>query len=489
MLAFRFFPSASRLTDLGLHGAYLVGPDGVPIRGAIALQGDVIRCQPSSSEPVGLSLMWPVTGFGTVQLETTRLCEREEPYNLHVELARQRLMRISLKREEWGLYDYRNMSELADEIDAARGLFIQSLQASGSDDESAATLADKALERSMIAGDQLSRFHADIFLARRQQSGAFQRGCFGATCRGAAKEPVAALRDLCSFVRVPFTWRDIQPREAQFQFVEADACVQAALDAGLAVRGGPLLNFGVQFVPDWMYSWEHDYDAITNFARQQVLETVRRYKGKIQHWVACSALSAESVFSFNFEQVIDLTRLATETVRQTVGRGGQVVIDLPQPWGEYHARNPRTVPPLLYAEMLAQAGVRYDALGVQFVFGIDSEGYRLRDMLQISGMIDRLANLGKPVHVTAVAVPAAPGAAAGGQWHDPWSEPMQAEWLVEFCQVVLSKPYVESVCFEAAADGPHAMIPTGGVLRADGDPKPAFEALRDLRRRLCATEA
>ena len=94
-----------------LHGAHLVGAEGVPVRAEIRLDRGMIHGESRGTDAVGLSLLWPVKGFGTVQLETTRLPPANEPYHLNVELARHRLMRISFKREEWGLFDYPGMDE------------------------------------------------------------------------------------------------------------------------------------------------------------------------------------------------------------------------------------------------------------------------------------------------------------------------------------------------------------------------------------------
>jgi endo-1,4-beta-xylanase len=158
------------------------------------------------------------------------------------------------------------------------------------------------------------------------------------------------------------------------------------------------------------------------------------------------------------------------------------VLDLTQPWGEYFARNQRTAPPLLYAEMAAQSGISFDAFGLQVVFGMDSEGFHLRDLLQISALIDRFGNLGRPLHITAVAVPSHHAGA------DPadrgWSERAQANWLADFCHIALSKPYVESVCLQSLVDGQGSGIPAGGVLRRDLAPKLAFKRLAELRQML-----
>jgi hypothetical protein len=179
------------------------------------------------------------------------------------------------------------------------------------------------------------------------------------------------------------------------------------------------------------------------------------------------------------------------TLTKQLAPRAQVIVDLTQPWGEYYARNQRTVPPLLYADMAVQSGIQFDAFGLQFLFGIDSGGYRLRDLLQVSALIDRLANLGKPIHITAMGVPSATGAATdntgastGGQWHGPWSDQTQADWMVAVTEIALSKPYVESVCVDLLADGLGSGIPSAGVLREDLTPKPALASLAEVRRRL-----
>jgi hypothetical protein len=137
-----------------------------------------------------------------------------------------------------------------------------------------------------------------------------------------------------------------------------------------------------------------------------------------------------------------------------------------------------------------QSGINFDGFGLQFLFGIGSEGFHLRDLFQVSALIDRLANLGKPIHLTAVGVPSQmpPGAphelAAGGEWYAPWSPDVQADWLTSLCEIALSKPYVESVCLQPLVDSDDSAVMHGGVLLADLKPKPSFQRLLQLRERL-----
>jgi len=187
---------------------------------------------------------------------------------------------------------------------------------------------------------------------------------------------------------------------------------------------------------------------------------------------------------------MELTRMATSVTKKIAPRS-QVLIDVSQPWGEYYARNQQTVPPLLYADMAVQSGISFDGFGLQFLFGIGSEGYHLRDPFQVSVLIDKLANLGKVLHITAMSAPSGADGdpAPGGQWHEPWSDGVQADWLTTLSEIALSKPYVETVCLQQLADGPDHVIAKGGLLRDDLSAKPALARLIDMRKRLVAGPA
>ncbi|MGE0482241.1 MAG: endo-1,4-beta-xylanase [Phycisphaerae bacterium] len=489
MLRFLTCPPTNERYAAELHGAHAFGADSVPLRAEFSSANHTIRCDPRANTPAGLSLLWPAKNCGVYQLETTRLPALDKPYHLHVELARHRLMRISQKREEWGLFDYPGMEDIANEIDRARDLFITALEKID-DPAAAARAADEALALSLEASERMCRFHATVFLARRQQAGGFAKPFLGvAAPHGPAPAAVAKrLTEAFDFIRVPFVWREIQPKEQETRFESTDEWIKLANSAKLGVRGGPLLNFGVRFVPDWMYIWENDHESILEYSREHVRRTVQRYASQINSWVVAGGLHADSVFSFSFEQIMELTRMAAQVTKQVAPRA-QVVLDITQPFGEYYARNQRTIPPLLYADMAVQSGIPFDAFGLQFVFGLDSDGYHLRDFLQISALIDRLANLGKPIHITAVGVPSTPSIGLGGYWKTPWSEATQADWLVTLSEIALSKPYVENICLHLLADTPHGVIPSAGVLREDLAPKPAFNKLVQFRKRLQSESA
>lgn len=481
VLKFACYGKKNRPDQLDLDSAYALGPDGVPVRAELTVDDGMIRCTPRSNDPVALAILWTVADFGTVLLETTRLPPRERPYVLNVEMARHRLMRISLKREEWGLFDYPGVDELAAQVDSALKLFVEALQHQD-DPKAAAKLADKSLAIGLAASERLCHFHASVFLSRRQQSGGFSKPFLGVSTphKAPSQTMLRAVKETFDFCRVPFIWREIEPKEQVVGYSYADAWIAGCKAAKLPMRGGPLLNFGVRFVPDWMYIWENDYDTIQDYARQHIARTVKRYASQITSWDIATGLNAGNVFDFTVEQIMDLTRMAASVAKQ-IAPHSSIILEITQPWGEYFARKQRTIPPLLYADMAVQSGISFDAFGLQFLVG--SGGDHVHDMFQVSSLIDRLANLGKPIHITALACPSADNGESG-QWYEPWSEEIQARWLTETIQIALSKPYVESICLRDLADSPDATIATGGILHADLKPKAAQKRLLELRRGL-----
>ena len=146
----------------------------------------------------------------------------------------------------------------------------------------------------------------------------------------------------------------------------------------------------------------------------------------------------------------------------------------------------------MFADMVVQSGVNFDALGVKLHFGIGRDGCFVRDFFQISSLLDKFASLGKPLHITGAEVPSStkadPGdawggsmtAKTGGYWRRPWDSELQAEWLTTLMELAISKPFVESVCWSDLSDAHAHNLPHSGLLKADYTPKPAYKALMKM---------
>ncbi len=492
MLSFAAYTKGQPAKRVTLAGAYVIGSDDVPLRAEITFKDGVIHCKKRAPGPAGLVLLWPVADVGEILTETVRLLDRSKPYNLSVELARGRLLRVSQKIEDWGLLDYEGTESINEQVRESRELLIKALQADTPGDT--ATLGEQSLTAAVQASEALARFHATVFLTRRRQAGGLPRRIFGCSIDLDKPTEMAHKRlvEAFDFATVPIIWRDIEPTEQTFNWKPLNAWVDALAKQRFPIKGSALLSFHESNVPDWLYIWEHDFDTIRDLAFEHVRRVLNRYGQYIQMWDVISGIHAMNCFTFNFEQLMELTRMAAALTKQASPRS-VVIVNLAAPWGEYYARNQRTIPPLLYADMVVQSGVDFDAFGLQFYFGPAVDGMFVRDMFQISSLIDQFAKLGKPLHITAVQVPSATTGGGnegqteegsnmgGGVWHGPWNEEVQSEWLAQFLDLALSKPFVETVSWRGLTDQRHHPVPHGGLLSSGFVPKAAYKRIVQIR--------
>ena len=152
-MKFQVFKNGQIVNKFSLCGEYLFGGDGIGIRRAqINFKDGFVHCQRPNLVTAGLTLLWPIDGFGKVLLPTTCLPEREKPYNLNVEIARAKLMQIVNKREDWSFFNYvQGMAESSE----AQDLFIQAIQ-NISEPSTASKLADESLNKAIIIAEKLA---------------------------------------------------------------------------------------------------------------------------------------------------------------------------------------------------------------------------------------------------------------------------------------------------------------------------------------------
>src|SRR6201999_179213 len=120
----------------------------VPIAGEVIFRDGLLHAGLADEHALGVALLWEVTGQGSYHLETTRLQSRQEPYNLNVELARFRLMKIVQKQEDWNLFDLpqgEKLERFGARLQEAQLLFTDALGRLH-EPPAAARQADKALD-------------------------------------------------------------------------------------------------------------------------------------------------------------------------------------------------------------------------------------------------------------------------------------------------------------------------------------------------------
>ncbi len=382
MLRFRVFKNGSPPGDLDLSTAYLVGSDSVPIRGEFTYAHGEIVCRKRAAGPAAISLMWESKNFGSVIQATTRLPERDEPYVLNLELARGRVMRLMQKREEWGIFDLPDLAALNEKSLVARDLLLEGITSQG-EPAKASEFGDRCLEIVLPLSEQAALAHADLLLQRRISTRNFPRGAFGMRVEhGITLEAYRrALVPNADFVRMPMWWKVIEPQEQQFNWHPIDEWMEFLRRVRLPVVAGPLVHFAEVSIPEWLYIWEHDYETVRDLLYEHIERVVGRYGPQVALWNVISGLHVNAQFSFTFDQLMDVTRMAVGLVKK-IHAPARTMIELTQPWGEYYAGNQRSIPPMLYADMIVQSGIQFDVFGVQLKFGLPKDGCWQRDLFR-----------------------------------------------------------------------------------------------------------
>src|SRR5687767_9756869 len=160
-ITFEIYREGSRVASFTRVGAIVVGPESVPIAGEVKFEDGMLVAERPDEHAVGISLMWDAGAIGAYHLETTRLQPREKPYNLNVELARFRLMRIVQKQEDWNLFDFPRAEKFTQLLHEAQQMFAEALGKLDQPAE-ASRLADQSLALSTDLSEQLAMFHGDL---------------------------------------------------------------------------------------------------------------------------------------------------------------------------------------------------------------------------------------------------------------------------------------------------------------------------------------
>jgi len=499
VLTFRVLIDGKSPAALDLDAMYLTSQEGQPIRARLqyAAETGLLFCDRRSQGLGSLNIPWPVRTGACVMLRTALLPDREEPYLLTLELARGRIADVWRKRDEWG-YMYGGPSEAVEKgLREVKRLLAQAQTVQDSARVSG-DLAEEALARAVALGEQLALEDAGHGLSLRRRRGELGRVDVGCHWEVSDRHERAQQRFGAAFncATVPLVWRAIEPREHEYEWKWHDDWIQWLEAKGVAICGGSLVRFTPAHLPDWIYVWENDFETVRDLVFDHIEQCVRRYRGRVDSWEAATGLHVENCLGFSLDRLIEVTRVCCHAVKRT-DAAAQVVLDLVQPWGEYYALNQHSIWPYHYAEMCINAGAVFDAVGLQVLLGAAAPGCHVRDLMEISDLLDRFGALGKPLHLTAVGVPsggaADPAAAlggaahkpgAGGAWNKPWDETVQAEWLAGFYRVAVSKPFVHAVSWRDFADHQPHELPHGGLLRKDLHPKIAYQRLMALRQEI-----
>jgi hypothetical protein len=491
MMKFQLPPNLSTDAVAALKRACVVGgPDNMPYPTQITIDRDQLTVSRNVDESGALLVPWDVEGAGQLMCSTATLIERPVPYHLQMELARGKVNQLRNQAADWQLGGVEVADPLLQQIRAATRAFTRAITRLPS--PQSADFAQNALTLSFDASDQLALTYLQQLAQFRHQR--LPRFDTTLGCRLGSTVPqgqtAASLTKAFNAICLPLCWGDIEPVEATYHWEASEEVLAWAIDQGLAVSAGPLVDFSTARLPDWLWLWERDLSSIAGFLCDYVETTVKRYSDRIRTWQLTAASNYAAVLTLGEDELLWLTVRLVEAARQ-VDPSLELIIGISQPWGEYMALEDRTHSPFVFADTLIRAGLTLAALDVELVMGVTPRGSHCRDLLETLRMIDLYSLLGVPLQIT-LGYPSERGpdpkadselTVASGSWRGGFSPETQAEWAALFTELAVCKPSVRAVQWAHCFDEESHQFPHCGLVDGKGNIKPALQQIREVRER------
>lgn len=454
-------------------------------------------------ERFSVTVRWNVEGYGYLQMPVDNagafynLPKADQiSYNLNFELAKTRIYRNQRRLNLFYKNAFQPSFELEGLLDISEN-YLDDASRQESNPEICAKLSQTALKYGLIASELLELERARFDIKNQGKRPGFLFGCDG---RGYFQmDKKLFLERFCElfnyatithYLKGDFV--DFEPREDDKQFSVRDELLDTLLDHGIIVEGRPLFWTHTWVTPDWLK--QKKYPEILKYLERHIQTVVGHYGNRISVWEVVNELHDwANELELNHEQTIELTKFACEVARDTNPRI-KLLINNCCPFGEYiqkgkwHER-PAKYPqrsPFQFTRQLIDAGVDFDAVGVQVYFTRKP----IADYIQV---IERYAKLGKEIQLAEV------GAPSKGisqefldpdfedytqlpyEWHRHWDEELQADWLEQVFTYAYSKSFIKAVNWYDLIDG-YSFLKNGGLLRSTkGERKAAVDRLLKLK--------
>ena len=304
---------------------------------------------------------------------------------------------------------------------------------------------------------------------------------FGGARTSQAEDLAELWFDLFNSSTLPFYWGGFEPERGRPDTARLRRTAEWFIERGASVKGHPLVWHTL--APDWLR--ELPTDEVEAVQRARIRREVDDFSDVISTWDAINEVVIMPVFS-NEEHPNAITRLCWERGRIATVR---------MAFEEARAADPGATLLLndfnlgsayeCLVEGLLEAGVGIDALGLQTHM---HQGYW--GVERTLETIERFARFGLPLHFTESTLLSGdlmPPEIVDlndyqvASWPStPEGEERQADEVVRHYRTLVSHPAVQAVTYWGLTDAGAWLGAPVGFVRADGTPKPSYDALRGL---------
>ncbi|HEV3417864.1 MAG TPA: endo-1,4-beta-xylanase [Pirellulales bacterium] len=467
-------PRREHLPAKAAERAYLAGLDDIPWRTRVTSADDGLVAERTESESGSFHILWNVAGRGELLLATATLIEREEQYNLSVELARGVVNRLKSNVVAWEQAALEVPPRVAADTNRAMAEFVAAVAALERPVE-AADRAQRAIEAALDAGDALIAAFGDEAARVRAAQSVKQTILFGGDLDSILPAPALSEAFAVAFntavVRMP--WGHVEAQEGTRRWSMVDGQIAWCQAHQMRIFAGPLLEIEQSSLPDWLYLWEGNFDNILTMASNQIRAAVSRYKGRVHLWNCAARVNNVETLSLSEEQSLRLTLRSIEIVRELDSRV-PVVVSFNQPCGEYLARREQDLSPLQYADTLVRADLGIAGIGLEINLGSGPRLTLPRDVLEIGRQLERWTTLGLPL----VILLTIPGTGDG------FTPKIQQRWLESYLQLFSAKSAVHAVFWNQMRDEPATGSDSRGLIDEFAHPNATLGTLAAFRKRM-----
>jgi GH35 family endo-1,4-beta-xylanase len=355
----------------------------------------------------------------------------------------------------------------------------------------------KAIERVVIFGEDLELTHARQSLDSQPSAPSISATLFQCGPSWLKLDPIQKpnilrprqqwelIAAVANGTILPNFWGWVEYQRGNYLWEPLDHIAAFAAERHMKLKSFAICWGGS--LPPWFKELDFTQQLLAIEKWAQAL--IARYGKQVEIWEFVNELhdwNFANPLHWNHEQILKITRLVSDLVG-SLAPGKPRVINNCLVWGEYVQEGKGGGPwsPLTYLEEVIASGIAFEGIGLQWIFRY--LGQENRDLLECALHLERFAVLNKALYLTEMGVPssprprdAAPDApldlAVG--WRGTWSAERQADWLEAWYTIAASYNVTFMNWWDFA--DLDAFIVNGGMVDADGKPKPSYYQWLDM---------